>query len=82
MKEPYVLKRKGEPVPSEEVVLTWRSMRSKVYHATKDGTEVEIVDGEGAAYSAVEILAVPINDLGYPTYEWVVANDLLRGGDI
>lgn len=81
MKEPYVLKRKSEPVPSEEVVPTWRSMRSKVYYATKDSIEVEVVDGEGATFSAAEVLGVPIDDLGYPTYEWVNANDHLRSGD-
>jgi hypothetical protein len=44
---------------------TWRVLRARVFLADD---EIEaVIDSQGNVFTAADVLAVPINDLGYPT---------------
>lgn len=66
MVEPFRIEWRDWPT---EYVETWRRLRAKLYFADLEKEPVNaIYDGDGRRFSVAEVLAVPINDLGYPVW--------------
>lgn len=62
MNEPFTIRWKNR---GDQACPTWRVLRARVFLAND---EIEtVIDSEGNEFTAADVLAVPINDLGYPT---------------